>query len=46
MLISLNLLTDNVLTASGQSWRLTNVARRDDAFNKLVAISPSAWSQT
>lgn len=29
---------------SFQVWRLTNVVRRDDAFNKLIAISPTAWS--
>ncbi|KAK4704855.1 hypothetical protein P7C70_g1348, partial [Phenoliferia sp. Uapishka_3] len=35
-----------ITARDGKSWRLTNVARRDDAFNKLVAISPAVWQQS
>ncbi|KAM0752780.1 hypothetical protein T439DRAFT_323388 [Meredithblackwellia eburnea MCA 4105] len=30
----------------GSVWKLSNVSRRDDAFNKIVSISPTAWQNT
>lgn len=29
-----------------QVYRFSNVSKRDDAFNKIVASSPSAWTQS
>ncbi|GAA5950947.1 hypothetical protein JCM21900_000382 [Sporobolomyces salmonicolor] len=30
----------------GQVWRFTNVARRDDAFNKILSFSAALWKET
>ncbi|GAA5858679.1 hypothetical protein JCM1840_006513 [Sporobolomyces johnsonii] len=35
-----------ITSKDGQVWRLTNVARRDDAFNKILSLSAASWEET
>ncbi|GAA6013998.1 hypothetical protein JCM11491_003482 [Sporobolomyces phaffii] len=35
-----------ISSKNGETWKFTNVSRRDDAFNKLLSFSASSWTRT